>query len=232
MTKASDNVFPRLLISEGGSTATPAADLVTIYAKANGLLYSKDDAGTETALGGGGAGDVATDAIFDTKGDLPVGTGADTASKLAAGANGLVLTAASGEATGLKWAVPTVPYVTADSSADVSLTGDAIADATGVSISLAAGTWLVLGVVTFSAATAARDYCLMQITTAADAVVGEARGAVSSGSPEAWSTHAVVAPGTTTTYKIRGQSGRTGNKILQYGQGTNIGTRITAIRLL
>ncbi len=51
MAKASDNVFPRFLISEGGSTATPAAGNVTVYAKANGLLYSKDDAGAETALG-------------------------------------------------------------------------------------------------------------------------------------------------------------------------------------
>ena len=54
MTKASDNVFPRLLISEGGSTATPASGNVTVYAKADGLLYSKDDAGAETGLSGGG----------------------------------------------------------------------------------------------------------------------------------------------------------------------------------
>lgn len=56
MTKASDNVFPRLLISEGGSTATPASGQVTVYAKADGLLYSKDDAGAETALGGASGG--------------------------------------------------------------------------------------------------------------------------------------------------------------------------------
>lgn len=55
MTKASDNVFPRLLISEGGSTSTPASGRVTVYAKSDGLLYSKDDAGAETALGGGSA---------------------------------------------------------------------------------------------------------------------------------------------------------------------------------
>jgi len=55
VTKASDNIFPRLLVSEGGSTATPAADTVTVYAKADGLLYSKDDAGSETALGAGAA---------------------------------------------------------------------------------------------------------------------------------------------------------------------------------
>lgn len=56
MTKASDNVFPRFLISEGGSTSTPASGQVTVYAKVDGLLYSKDDAGAETALGGGGGG--------------------------------------------------------------------------------------------------------------------------------------------------------------------------------
>ncbi len=43
---------------------------------------------------------------FDAKGDLIVGTGADTFSRLAVGTNDYVLTAASGEATGLKWAAP------------------------------------------------------------------------------------------------------------------------------
>lgn len=52
---ASDNVFTRFLISEGGSTTTPAANRVTIYAKADGLLYQKDDAGVETLLAGGDA---------------------------------------------------------------------------------------------------------------------------------------------------------------------------------
>lgn len=56
MTKASDNVFARILIAEAGSTATPAANQVNVYAKANGLLYSKDDAGTETLVSGGAGG--------------------------------------------------------------------------------------------------------------------------------------------------------------------------------
>jgi hypothetical protein len=42
--------------------------------------------------------------IIDAKGDLIAGTAADTASRLAVGANGTVLTADSAEATGLKWA--------------------------------------------------------------------------------------------------------------------------------
>lgn len=53
-----------------------------------------------------GSGSVATDAIWDAKGDLAVGTGANTASRLAIGTNGQVLTADSAEATGVKWATP------------------------------------------------------------------------------------------------------------------------------
>ena len=41
--------------------------------------------------------------IIDAKGDLIAGTAADTAARLAVGANDLFLTAASGEATGLKY---------------------------------------------------------------------------------------------------------------------------------
>jgi hypothetical protein len=43
---------------------------------------------------------------IDAKGDLVVGTGADTFSKLTVGANGTTLVADSAEATGLKWATP------------------------------------------------------------------------------------------------------------------------------
>lgn len=42
----------------------------------------------------------------DAKGDIIAATAADTVARLAVGANDTVLTAASGEATGLKWAAP------------------------------------------------------------------------------------------------------------------------------
>jgi hypothetical protein len=42
--------------------------------------------------------------VVDAKGDLLAGTAADTVGRLAVGANDTVLTAASGETTGLKWA--------------------------------------------------------------------------------------------------------------------------------
>lgn len=43
-------------------------------------------------------------ALVDAKGDLVTATAADTPARLAVGADGLVLTAASGQATGLSWA--------------------------------------------------------------------------------------------------------------------------------
>lgn len=52
-----------LTFPEASAPATPASATVILYAKADGLLYSKDDAGTETVVtggsgGGGGSGDV------------------------------------------------------------------------------------------------------------------------------------------------------------------------------
>jgi hypothetical protein len=40
----------QLILDEGAAAATPAAGKVTLYAKTDGLLYSKDDAGVETAF--------------------------------------------------------------------------------------------------------------------------------------------------------------------------------------
>ena len=47
-------------MAEQAAPSTPAAGYVVIYPKSDGLMYSKDDAGAETALGGGGGGGVRT----------------------------------------------------------------------------------------------------------------------------------------------------------------------------
>src|SRR3990167_9405301 len=52
---------------------------------------------------------VASDAIWDAKGDLAVWTGANTAAALTVGANDTILMADSGQATGLKWVASGTP---------------------------------------------------------------------------------------------------------------------------
>lgn len=44
------------VFSEGDAAATPGAGTVVVYAKADGKLYSKDDAGAETLVSGGAGG--------------------------------------------------------------------------------------------------------------------------------------------------------------------------------
>jgi len=62
--------------------------------------------------------------IVDAKGDIIAATAADTVARLAVGANGTVLTAASGQATGLEWATPSSGGMTVISSGN--LTGSSI----------------------------------------------------------------------------------------------------------
>jgi hypothetical protein len=51
------NVSNFILLDEQGSApATPAAGKKAIYAKTDGLVYTKDDAGSETPIGSGGGG--------------------------------------------------------------------------------------------------------------------------------------------------------------------------------
>jgi hypothetical protein len=59
---------------------------------------------TDSGKAGATGGNVATDTIFDAKGDLAIGTGSNTAAKLTVGTDGYVLTADSTQTTGQKWA--------------------------------------------------------------------------------------------------------------------------------
>jgi hypothetical protein len=62
--------------------------------------------------------------IVDAKGDIIAASAADTVARLAVGTNGQVLTAASGEATGLQWSTPAAGGMTLIST--TTLTGASV----------------------------------------------------------------------------------------------------------
>ena len=94
------SLFSTIAVSgQSNVVADSTGDTLTLVAGTNVTITT--DAGTDTITINAGA--VATDTIWDAKGDLAVGTGANTAAKLTVGANGKQIYADSGESTGLRW---------------------------------------------------------------------------------------------------------------------------------
>ena len=77
--------------TDGSDFTNPDADYRRLFLGEDGQLHVKDSAGTVTDIGAAAAGSVATDAIWDAAGDLAVGSGADTAARLAKGNAGAML---------------------------------------------------------------------------------------------------------------------------------------------
>jgi hypothetical protein len=88
--------------------------------------------------------------VVDAKGDIIAATAADTVAKLTVGSNGQVLTAASGQSTGLQWATMTHTAITVADTTDTtcfvglfeSATGD-LAPKTDAGVTYNAGTGML-----------------------------------------------------------------------------------------
>jgi hypothetical protein len=88
-----------------------------------------------------GSGNMATDAIWDAKGDLAAGSGANTAIKLSVGADGTILTASSAAASGMAWASPGAATFVVIALPSGSTIGASQSDATLSSLTIPANTW-------------------------------------------------------------------------------------------
>lgn len=158
MAKLSGISTPSLTFDEGAAAGTPAANDVVLYAKSDGLLYSKDDAGVETVVSG--AGSVATDAIWDAAGDLVQGTGSNTAARLALGAAGTVVRSTG--STNAYAYPPGYEFNRVEITAQVTVTGTAEGSETTI---------VTGGSVSYDGSTAVDiEFCASRVTLAAGAV--------------------------------------------------------------
>lgn len=154
MTLFQDNLSPYLTVVEQGSTPTSpsAGDQKLFVRSSDHLLCYVDSSGTVTPVS-------ASSGLLTTKGDL---FGFSTiAARVPVGTDGDVLTADSTQTLGLKWAAPSgggslTTASTALSGSNVSVTSGA--DATLLSVSLAAGTWLAWATVLMNVVSPGADF--------------------------------------------------------------------------
>lgn len=138
MTRIDLHQSSKLTFAESSAPSTPAAGLVYVYAKSDGLLYQKDDAGTETLVAGGAG----LSNPMTTAEDIIVGGASGTPARLAVGTEGQVLSVSSGAvawaAAGGGFTTPVAPgqvaYVKA--ATNYTTTSDTFADVDGTNITI------------------------------------------------------------------------------------------------
>ena len=85
----------------------------------NGKVFTSNDLHVSGTLTAGTATLIGTDTLWNAKGDLAVGTGSDTAIRVAIGSDGKVLTADSSTTSGVDWVTPAAAASTNDLSIPV-----------------------------------------------------------------------------------------------------------------
>jgi hypothetical protein len=116
--------------------------------------------------------------------------------------------------TALNGKAPTITTAQAYATATTSISAATYADITGCSVSLAAGTWLVIGHVVGAAANLIIQG-FIALTDSSNNVISEsamtrpASGTASLNAPTSTSVFGIVTPSATTTYKLRAARGLT-----------------------
>jgi hypothetical protein len=225
-----------------GRSTAGAGDVeeITCTAAGRALIDDADAAAQRTTLGLGSAATQASTA-FDATGAAATAQSAAIAASCQRASNLSDVASASTARTNLGLGTlatanyPSLTTAEAFATATTSVSAATYADITGCSITLAAGTWLILAYANFSSVNAAAMLHLA-ITDNANAVVAEG----SQGVPASGTTNvaqlgnvglsAIVSPGASTTYKLRGARGNTtltGTVVVMDGAGTGTSNNLT-----
>ncbi len=230
MTVGSNNPFPSvLLVEQGSAPANPASGQQRAYIKTSDhLLYVVNSSGTVTAVGG-------LVNPMTTKGDVILGDTGGTPTRLGAGTSAFVLTS-NGAAAFPSWQAAAGGSLTtayAAASAVVTLaTPNTLTDSTGAAISCVAGTWLLTATIVIRCGGTA-GYAYAEIRDGSNGHVAGGRGGIDNAN-FSYSTIPIicqVTPGSTTTYKLSGQTGNATDTIERYANGTVITTQIFGLKI-
>ena len=148
--------------SSAATSATAAATSATsAAASATAAATSATSASVSAASAAAAVTTAIQASIIDAKGDLIVGTAADTAGRLAVGTNGHILTADSAETTGIKWSAAPAGFTAPTIGTTVITSGTTVSTIESVTLNNATLT----GTLTAGATSGINGYLLTATTS-------------------------------------------------------------------